>query len=220
MRYDACLFDLDGTLLDTLGDLTAAVNHVMTAFGYPTHDRMAVRAMIGNGIRKLIERALPNGAADPRFEDALRAFETYYTAHCNVRTRPFGGVDALLQALQARGIRLAIVSNKNDAAVKALARLHFADTIPVAIGASDTVRRKPAPDTALAALRALGCDASRALYIGDSDVDKQTADNAGMDCALVTWGYRDRPLLESMRPNALISAPAELLSFIAKEDLP
>ena len=217
MRYDAYLFDLDGTLLDTLDDLTAAVNHVMTSFGLATHTRDEVRGFVGNGIRNLMERSIPQGQSNPCFEDAFHLFETYYTAHCNEQTRPFDGMPELLRNLRDAGCQLAIISNKNDAAVKELAHHYFADTVSTAIGVSAAVRRKPAPDTVLSAMREFGCTAKRALYIGDSDVDKITADNAAIDCALVTWGYRDRELLESMKARYLVDTPMQLLEQTREE---
>ena len=209
-KYDAVLFDLDGTLLNTLDDLTDAVNHTMRAFDCPTHSRDDVRRFVGNGIRRLIERALPNGASDPRMEDALAAFTAYYTAHCNVKTAPYPGILDALNALHEAGVKLAIVSNKNDEAVKALAELYFGGLAEAAVGASDVVPRKPAPEMPRKALNELGADAEHALYVGDSDVDFDTARNADMDCMLVSWGFRDRELLESLHPTMLIDDAAEM----------
>jgi phosphoglycolate phosphatase len=189
-RYDVVLFDLDGTLLNTLEDLTDAVNHTLRQFGYPPRTREEVRLSVGNGVRRLVERMLPQGAADPDMENALAAFKQYYTAHCNVHTHPYDGVVEAMAALCEAGVTLGIVSNKNDAAVKALAQAYFGSLVSVAIGGRDGVPRKPAPDMPLLALEALGATPERALFVGDSGVDAQTARNTGMDCMLVSWGFR------------------------------
>ena len=143
--YDAVLFDLDGTLLNTLDDLTDAVNHTLRSFDYPTREISEVRAFVGNGIRRLIERVLPDGAANPDMEAALAEFKRYYTSHCNVRTRPYEGVVEAMAALDEVGIKLAIVSNKNDEAVKALAHDYFGSLVSAAIGGREGIARKPAP---------------------------------------------------------------------------
>ena len=144
--YNAVLFDLDGTLLNTLDDLTDAVNHTLRAFGYPIKEKDEVRRSVGNGVRKLIERVLPGGAQDADMESALAEFKRYYTAHCNVRTHPYDGVLEALAALSEAGLKLAIVSNKNDEAVKTLAHEYFGSLIDVAVGGRDGMPRKPAPD--------------------------------------------------------------------------
>ena len=213
-QYDAVLFDLDGTLLNTLGDLTAAVNHTLRAFGYPTREEGEVRAFVGNGVRKLVERALPGGANDPRMEAALAEFKRYYTAHCDVATRPYEGVVEVLAALREAGLRLAIVSNKNDEAVRALAHTFFGSLVAVAVGGRDGVPRKPAPQMPLAALEALGATPERTLFVGDSDVDLETAQSVGMDCMLVSWGFRDEEALAELAPRYLIRDPAEMPALI------
>lgn len=209
-RYDAILFDLDGTLLNTLDDLTDAVNHTMRLYGHPIRSLEEVRLAVGNGVRKLIERVLPAGPADPDMEAALAEFKRYYTAHCNVRTRPYDGIPEALAALKEAGIKLAIVSNKNDAAVKSLADEYFGSLVSAAVGGSDAVPRKPAPNMPLSALEAIGAEPERALYVGDSDVDVQTALNAGMDCMLVTWGFRTPEQLEGQSTLFRVDDPAEI----------
>ncbi|HNW87556.1 MAG TPA: HAD-IA family hydrolase [Candidatus Limiplasma sp.] len=213
-QYDAVLFDLDGTLLNTLEDLTNAVNHTLRSFGYPPRTLGEVRAFVGNGIRKLIERALPGGAADPYMEAALTEFKRYYTGHCNVRTRPYEGVTDAMSALAEAGIKLAVVSNKNDEAVRALSRAYFGSLVTVAVGGREGVSRKPAPDMPMLALEALGATPERSLFVGDSDVDRQTALNTGMDCMLVTWGFRDREMLAALAPRFLVDDAAEMPALI------
>ncbi|MCE5344000.1 MAG: HAD-IA family hydrolase [Eubacteriales bacterium] len=189
-RYNVVLFDLDGTLLNTLEDLTDAVNHTLRRFGHPPRTQDEVRLSVGNGVRRLIEGVLPLGAADPDMENALAVFKRYYTEHCDVRTHPYEGVLEALAALGEAGVRLGIVSNKNEDAVQALSQAYFGSLVSVVVGGKDGVPRKPAPDMPLLALQALGGVPERALYVGDSDVDVQTAKGAGMDCMLVTWGFR------------------------------
>jgi len=213
-QYDAVLFDLDGTLLNTLDDLTDAVNHTLRCFDYPTRSLDEVRAFVGNGIRKLIERVLPQGAANPNLETALAEFKRYYTGHCNVRTRPYEGVLDAMSALAEAGIQLAIVSNKNDEAVKALAREYFGSLVSVAVGGRDGVARKPAPAMPMLALETVGATPERALFVGDSDVDMQTALNTGMDCMLVSWGFRERDMLAALNPRFLVDDAAEIPALV------
>ncbi len=212
--YRTILFDLDGTLLDTLDDLTDAVNHVLPDFGGPIRSREEVRAFVGNGVRKLIERALGAQADDPRTEPAYRAFAAYYTAHCNERTRPYPGSPALLSALREKGVRVGVVSNKNDAAVKVLCRAHFGGTVEVALGGRDELPKKPAPDLVYEALRMLGETRDGLLYVGDSDVDKRLAENVPCDCALVSWGFRERALLERQHAKYLLDDARAIAALV------
>ena len=212
--YNAVLFDLDGTLLNTLDDLTDAVNHTLRVFGYPAKEKDEVRRSVGNGVRKLIERVLPGGAEDADMEAALAEFKRYYTAHCNVRTHPYDGVLEALAALSEAGLKLAIVSNKNDEAVKTLAHEYFGSLIDVAVGGRDGVPRKPAADMPLAALEAIGAIPEHTLFVGDSDVDLQTALNTGMDCMLVSWGFREREQLARLQSRFLVDDAAEMPALI------
>ena len=183
------LWDLDGTLLDTLDDLTDAVNHGLAQYGYPLRTRDEVRRFVGSGARRLIQRAIPEGA-DP--DPVQSAFWNYYAAHCQDKTRPFGGI---MQALtQLRHYPMAIVSNKPDAAVKTLCRQYFPDLY--AMGMSDAHPRKPEPDMVLKAMADIGVDTC--IYVGDSDVDVLTAKNAGVPCLSVLWGFRSRAEMEAV----------------------
>lgn len=211
--YTTAIFDLDGTLLDTLADLTSAVNHTMECFGYPTHSEDDVRRFVGNGLRKLTERAIPDGTANPNYEAAFTELKTYYTAHCKEKTAPYEGILDLLQRLSNEGIAMAIVSNKNDAAVKQLTADFFSDTISVAIGETPQIQKKPAPDTVFAVLEELHRSAEESIYIGDSDVDIQTAKNSGMDCVSVSWGFRGRTFLEKEGASHIVDTPEEILTF-------
>lgn len=193
--YKTAIFDLDGTLLDTLGDLSDSVNATLARFGYPTRTEDEVRRFVGNGVRLLIARALPRGEDDPRFEEVLSAFRTHYAQNSEKRTAPYAGISTLLAHLHTAGVRVAVVSNKFDAAVKKLCTTYFGDTVEVAIGETPEIAKKPAPDTVFKALAALGESADGAVYIGDSEVDVETARAAGIPCISVLWGFRDRDLL-------------------------
>lgn len=214
MRYQAAVFDLDGTLLDTLADLHTATNAALSAFCYPPRTREEVCAFVGNGVGLLIHRALPAGTPSDREAAVLAFFRDYYAAHCREATAPYPGILALLRALRDGGVRVAVVSNKFDAAVKDLCRAYFGDLVEVAVGESPTVRRKPAPDAVLAALAALGVPPAGAVYIGDSDVDIATAAAAGLPCVSVLWGFRDRDFLASHGAVTYAATAGELLALL------
>ena len=209
------IFDLDGTLLDTLGDLAASVNYAMRTHGMPEHSLDDVRRFVGNGVRRLMERAVPEGAGNPLFDAAFTTFRSHYMAHSLDTTHPYDGIPEMLAELRRRGCRTAVVSNKFYAATQELCRHFFADTIEVAIGEHEAegIRRKPAPDTVIEALRQLGVGREQAVYIGDSDVDIATAAAAGMPCISVLWGFRDRQFLLEHGATTFVSHPAELLTL-------
>ena len=211
--YTTYIFDLDGTLLDTLDDLAASVNYALRTHEMPGHSTDDVRRFVGNGVRKLMERAVPDGADNPLFEEAFATFRQHYMTHSLDTTRPYKGVPETLAALKARGCRLAVVSNKMMAATQSLCSHFFPDTIEVAIGEHEAegIRKKPAPDTVIAALDALGVGKERAVYVGDSDVDIQTARNSGLHCISVLWGFRDRDFLKQHGAEFFISTPSELI---------
>lgn len=214
MRYDTVIFDLDGTLLDTLQDLAAAVNYALHQQGYPPRTVQEVCRFVGNGVEKLMRRAVPAGLPEERIMAALAVFKDYYALHNNDATAPYPGIEALLDHLKARGVRMAIVSNKNDPNVKALARLYFPTTISMAVGEGGGVRAKPCPDTVLHVMNTWGCDPSRVLYVGDSDVDIQTARNAGVDCASVCWGFRPEQELSAAGATLLVHTAQELEAVV------
>lgn len=213
MKYSTYIFDLDGTLLDTLADLAAAVNYALRQHGMPEHTIDDVRRFVGNGVRKLMERAIPDGEKNPDFETTFATFREYYMHHSLDTTRPYPGIIETLEALKAKGCRLAVVSNKMMAATKELCQHFFAETIEVAIGENEAagIRKKPAPDTVFEALRQLGEEKDSAVYVGDSDVDLETANNSGLPCISVLWGFRDRDFLIQHGAKTFISAPSELL---------
>ena len=209
--FSAVIFDLDGTLLNTLEDLADSVNFALGQFGFPPRTYGEVRDFVGNGVSNLVRRSLPGGQKTPEFEDVLALFRRHYSENCRSKTRPYGGILELLRALSGAGIKMAVVSNKYDAAVKELVRLYFGDLIPVAIGESEKARRKPAPDTVLSALAQLGAAAEGAVYVGDSEVDLQTAKNAGLPCITVTWGFRDKASLAAAGAETMVDSVTELL---------
>jgi phosphoglycolate phosphatase len=214
MKYNSIIFDLDGTLLDTLEDLTASVNYVMEALGYEKHNNQQIKSFVGNGIRNLILRALPDGVDDARYEEAYQLFCKHYAKHCMDQTRPYEGILELLSVLRQKNYHMAIVSNKNQNAVADLAREYFEKTIDQAIGQQEHTNKKPAPDTLYEAMKLLKTTKKETLYIGDSEVDKMTAENAGVDCILVSWGFREKKLLEEMKPLGVIDSPKELLGYL------
>lgn len=212
--YDTVIFDLDGTLLNTLDDLTDSVNYAMEKYGYPVHTLEEVRHFVGNGLKKLIERALPDDVEPEQFQRVFDDFCAYYGENCAKKTCPYEGIPELLDTLRAQGIKLAIVSNKGDFAVQQLRDLYFPGKIEVAIGEKAGIRRKPAPDTVFEAMRRLGSDSAHSIYVGDSDVDIETAKNAGLDCISVTWGFRDRAFLGEHGAQYYVDAPEDILTFL------
>lgn len=214
MHYTSVLFDLDGTLLDTLGDLTAAMNRALTRHGLPERTRQQMRAALGNGARRLMELSVPAGTDGALFETLLAEYNADYAAHCRIETAPYPGVDALLRQLHAQGCKLAIVSNKPDEAVRALRAEFFADTVPIAVGEKQGIRRKPAPDTLLTAMAQLGAERTSTVYVGDSEVDIATARAAGLPCISVLWGFRDRDLLEQAGAQQFAADTGELARLL------
>lgn len=219
MNVKTVIFDLDGTLLNTLDDLAASTNAALRRYGYPTRTTQEVRHFVGNGVERLMLRALniSEPSENPQFAEIFAAFQAHYAVHGNDHTCAYDGVTALLEQLHAAGIKLAIVSNKPDAAVRRLNEIYFKDYITVAIGENEAagVRKKPAPDTVFTALRALGADAAEAVYVGDSEVDIATARNAGLPCLSVTWGFREAKLLREQGAEVLYDTPQELAAVLA-----
>ena len=213
--YSTYIFDLDGTLLDTLEDLAVAVNYALRQHGMPEHSVDAVRCFVGNGVRLLMERATPDGAANPSFEKVFETFRQYYMAHSLDTTKPYENIPQVLASLRARGCRVAVVSNKMMAATQELCRYFFSDTVEVAIGEDEAsgIRKKPAPDTVEVALQSLGVGKEGAVYVGDSDVDIMTARHAGLPCISVLWGFRDKTFLQEHGATTFITRPGELLEL-------
>lgn len=225
MPVKAVIFDLDGTLLDTLDDLTAAVNYALSELKLGALDKARVRRYVGNGVPKLIERALyfattarepilseTNETDGELFSQCLNLFTEYYDAHSMDKTAPYDGVCNMLETLKRRGIKTAIVTNKYDHAAQAL-KVRFFHTVDIVVGARDGIRPKPAPDGVLFALGSLGIGKDNAAYVGDGETDIQTAKACGMPVVAVTWGFRDRSVLRELKPDAIIDNPSELLSL-------
>lgn len=210
-EFDTYIFDLDGTLLSTLNDLATSTNYALRWAGMPEHTIEEIRMFVGNGVKLLMERAIPNGINNPKFEETYAKFREHYLEHNLDTTSPYDGIPELLRELKRRGKKLAIVSNKFYAATQDLAKHFFPDTIKVAIGERETIRKKPAPDTVLEALRQLGASKESAVYIGDSDVDIMTAKNCGLPCISVLWGFRDKDFLIQHGGTIFVNKPSEIL---------
>ncbi len=210
--YEIYLFDLDGTLLDTLDDLTSAVNAALNAYGFSSRSKAEVRSFIGNGIKKLIERAIGE-KNHPKFSGVFAEFKAYYKTHCKDQTKPYAGVLELLQRLNAQGKKCAVVSNKADFAVQELSKEYFGPFIAFSIGENESagIAKKPAPDMVLKAMSALGGRKENTVYIGDSEVDLQTAKNAGLPCISVAWGFKDKEFLLANGAERLVDTPSEIL---------
>lgn len=213
----AILFDLDGTLLDTIEDLTASTNHALRKFSLPERSVDEVRSFVGNGVRRLMQQAVPANTSNELFEEIFEAFKDYYFKHSYDYTLPYPGIMPLLYELKEKGLKLGIVSNKWHTAVQELSSCFFSDLIEVAIGESETTPRKPNPEGVFTALKALGCNAKEALYVGDSNIDIMTAQNAGIKCISVTWGFRNEEFLKAHQARTLIHSPQELLSIITEK---
>ena len=214
MKYQAVIFDLDGTLLDTLEDLRCSVNHALRRYGLPERSLEDIRTFVGNGVRNLMTKAVPGDTEAPGFDAIFAEFKSHYAVHWRDFTRPYDGAVELVRELHRRGLKLAVVSNKTDAEVKGLCKEFFGENIMVVRGEVPGVPRKPAPDGVLLALESLGLERSQALYVGDSEVDMRTARNAEVDCVAVLWGFRSREELEAEGATVFIKHPSELLGLL------
>ncbi len=217
MKYKYAVFDLDGTILDTLDDLADSTNAALAQYSFPARTVDEVRQFVGNGIKKLIERAVPQNADDEQTAGVFEYFKTYYKAHCKDKTKPYDGIPELLSALRQRGIKTAVVSNKADFAVKELIDDYFPGLFDFCAGEREGVRRKPAPDTVYEAMKALGADKGSAVYIGDSDVDVMTAKNSGIDCIGVSYGFRGRDFLIAHGAEVIADTVAQLSDMLLQE---
>ena len=211
MSYDTYIFDLDGTLLDTLADLHASVNYALRSIGMPERSLEEVRTFVGNGVRLLMERAVPDGTDNVRFDEAYQQFRSHYLIHSQDSTCPYPGIMDTLQTLHDEGKQIAVVSNKFYKATEELCRHFFGELVSVAIGEREGIRKKPAPDTVNEALRQLGARCDGAVYIGDSDVDIATARNSGLPCISVLWGFRDKDFLKQHGATTFVTTPCEIL---------
>lgn len=210
------IFDLDGTLLNTLDDLADSTNYALSRFGYPTRTIEEVRQFVGNGVAKLIERAIPEGKNNPNFEKCLAIFKENYAQNMYNKTAPYNGIIEMLSNLKSKGIKIAVVSNKFDLAVKELCKKYFEGFIDFAAGENEAqgIKKKPAPDTVISVLNEFNFASEDAVYVGDSDVDIMTAKNSKMPCISVTWGFRDEKFLLENGATILINAPSEIYNHL------
>ena len=208
------LFDFDGTLLYTIPDLADAVNFGLERFGYPVHDYDTVQSFVGNGVRRLVARALPQGEENPDFEGVFAAFNEYYDAHCVDKTAPYEGIMELLAALHKMGLPMAIVTNKYQSAAEELRQRFFGEYIPIIEGDRPGRERKPDPAPVKAALELLGAKAEETVYIGDTEVDMQTAANSGLDFIAVAWGYRTLEQLKALGVEKIAMKPMDVVDLL------
>ena len=214
MKYKLVIFDLDGTVLDTLGDLANAVNAALEMHAFPTHTIEKVRTMIGNGVANLIMRATPEGTSEEKRAQVLVDFKAYYREHVNDVTRPYDGILTLMKALKDAGVKVGINSNKYDAALQNLCRIHFDGLYDYAVGESEVTPRKPDPIAAKRIMEAMGVAPEETIYIGDSNVDLNTAANAGIASAWVSWGFRKRSEMEGCEITNAFNTAGELQAFL------
>jgi phosphoglycolate phosphatase len=213
-KFDTVIFDMDGTLLNTLDDLWAAVNYALRQEGMPERTLEEVRTFVGNGVEKLMRRAVSTDCGEDRFQSAFAHFKAYYAEHNNDHTGAYPGVVELLRELKKEGYALAIVSNKLDSAVKELSQVYFEGIVTVAIGDQPGMAKKPAPDMVNAALEKLGKTKEHAVYVGDSDVDLSTAKNAGLPCISVLWGFRDKEFLVECGADCFAEIPEDVKEYL------
>lgn len=213
-KYDTIVFDLDGTLLNTLEDLQDSVNYALCKAGMAERSLEEIRCFVGNGVRRLLELAVPDGEENPRFEEIFATFREHYSAHCNDKTGPYPHIMELLKVLYEKGYKMAIVSNKFHDAVQELKELYFGQYVTVAMGQKDGIAKKPAPDMVFEALKELDSSVETSVYVGDSEVDIATAANAGMDCIVVAWGFRTREEQKRAGGKVFADSPLDILTLI------
>ena len=216
MKYKLVIFDLDGTVLDTLGDLANAVNAALEMHSFPTHSVEQVRVMVGNGVANLIKRATPEGTSEEKRAQILADFKAYYREHVNDITKPYDGILKLLKALKDTGVKVGINSNKYDLALQSLCHIHFEGLYDYAVGESEITPRKPDPTAAKRIMEAMGAAPEETIYIGDSNVDLNTAANAGVDSAWVSWGFRKRHEMEGCIITNAFDTAEELQAFLLR----
>ena len=212
MKYELVIFDLDGTILDTLDDLADSTNVALQMHGFPVRTREEIRAFVGNGILNLMQKAVPIGTTEEKVKEVLVDFKKYYGEHCADKTKPYEGIVELIWQLRNEGYQTAVVSNKADFAVQELCKQYFAEMFDFIVGEREGVRKKPAPDSVNEVLKQLGVDKSEAIYVGDSEVDVETAKNAQMEHIIVTWGFRDKEYLLEKGAKEIVSTVQELMN--------
>lgn len=211
MKYNTFIFDMDGTILDTLEDLADTMNYCLLSHNMPKRTLPEIKSFVGNGIYKIIERSVPKDIEKSVIDEMFIEFNNYYKDHCSIKTKPYDGIIDIMQKLTESGFNVAVVSNKADYAVKSLCDDYFGKLVKYSVGAKEGQRKKPYPDSVFDALNYFNCDVKDAVYIGDSEVDIETAKNAGIDLILVSWGFRDEGYLKSLGATYIIHSPSELL---------
>lgn len=214
MKYDAVIFDLDGTLTDTLDDLKNSVNYALGEFGFPERTLDEVRSFVGNGVRRLIYLSVPENTDEEISENCLTVFKEYYKSHSLIKTKPYDGIIPMLEELKKQGIKTAVVTNKMHEAAEDIVHIFFDGLIDTTVGQVDGVAQKPQPDGINLVLSSLSVSKERAVYVGDSEVDCITAINAGMPCIGVTWGFRDRYVLLENGASCIIDSPEQIFECI------
>lgn len=214
MKYEAVIFDLDGTLVDTLDDLTDSVNFALSSFGFLMRSREEVRSFVGNGVRKLVYLSVPEGTDEETSEKCLGVFKEHYKNNSRNKTKPYDGIIELLEKLCESDVKTAVVTNKMQSAAKDIVEFFFGNKISLAVGQLDGVAQKPNPDGVLLVLEKLGIKKEKAVYVGDSEVDCITARNAGVDCIGVTWGFRSAETLKESGAGIIVDEPLQILQEI------
>ena len=211
------IFDLDGTLLYTLEDLKDSVNFALSKFNYPQKNLEEIKKFVGNGVKVLMELSIPQGKNNENFDECLAIFKTHYAQNMYNKTKPYDGIIKMLETLQQQGFRTAVVSNKFDLATKELCKKYFAEKIELAIGESKNIRKKPAPDSVFKVMEILNSNKNSTYFVGDSEVDIQTAQNANIKCISVTWGYKNEEFLLKNGAKFLANSPQEILKIITSQ---
>lgn len=214
MKYEAVIFDLDGTLTDTLADLRNSVNFALSQFDFPEKTAEEIRSFVGNGVKRLVYLSVPENTSDEIAEDCLSAFKEYYKTHSCVATNPYDGIIEMLSEIKNKGIKIAVVTNKMHSAAVDIVDHFFGDLIDVTVGQLDGVAQKPQPDGIYKALEYIGVSKEKAVYVGDSEVDCITAKNAGIPCVGVTWGFRNRDVLSKNGAEFIINSPKDIFDCI------
>ena len=214
MKYEAVIFDLDGTLVDTLEDLKDSVNFALSSFGFPERNVEEIRSFVGNGVRRLMYLSVPEGTDKDTAEKCLEVFKEHYKTNSRNKTKPYDGIAEMLDTLCENGIKTAVVTNKMHTAAKDIVEFYFGEKISITVGQLDGIAQKPQPDGVLKAIETLGVSKEKAVYVGDSEVDCITAKNAQIDCIGVTWGFRSREILKENGANVIVDSPAEILNIL------
>lgn len=214
MKKKLAIFDMDGTILDTLDDLTDSINYALSYCGFPEHTKDDVRRFVGNGILNLVKRSVPINVGKEDIEKVFQIFKGYYTLHCRDKTRPYSGIVDVIKTLKEKGYLIAVVSNKADFAVQELCQRYFSGIIDYAVGEREGIKKKPAPDSVMSVMKALNVRPEESIYIGDSEVDIATAKNAGICCITVTWGFRDYEYLKQCGADVFAHKADEIIDLL------